>query len=113
MIQGSFNYGYYQGTGYSHAIYPFVKKIFKNNKDKLKEVLVSNIEFFNTGPYSGIGAITAMHIFMLQTGREESEAKTLKFALMGPLAGINDALFNFGTQPLIAGIAASLSSNGS
>lgn len=113
LIQASFNYGYYQGTGYSHAIYPFVKRIFKNNKARLKETLIGNIEFFNSGPCMGISGITAMHIFMLQTGSSAEQAKRVKFALMGPLAGINDALFNFGAQPLVAGIAASLSTDGS
>lgn len=113
LIQGSFNYAYFQGTGYSHTLLPFLKKIFKNNKEKFKSSLISNIEFFNTGPAMGITAITSLHLFMLQQGSTEEQAKKIKFALMGPLAGINDSLFNFGSQPLIAGIAASLSANGS
>lgn len=112
LIQGSFNYGYYQGNGYSHIVYPFFKKIYKNNKEQLKEALISNIEFFNTGPCMGISVITAMHVSMLQNGSSLEQSKTIKFALMGPLAGINDALFNFAAQPLVAGIAASLSSGG-
>ena len=113
LIQASFNYGYYQGTGYSYAIMPFLKKIYKNNKEKFKETMIGNIEFFNTGPSIGVMIITSIHLFMLQKGSTNDEVRTVKYALMGPFAGINDALFNFGSQPLIAGIAASLSSNGS
>lgn len=113
MIQGSFNYGYFQGTGYSHCLYPFFKKIYAGNKEKFKEALTGNIEFFNTGPYFGLQAITSLHVLLLQKGRSEDEAKKIKFALMGPLAGVNDSLFNFGSQPIIAGIAAGLSADGS
>lgn len=112
LIQGSFNYGYFQGNGYSHILYPYLKKIYKNNKEQLKQALVDNIEFYNTGPCMGISVITAMHVFMLQNGSSADQTRTIKFALMGPLAGINDAIFNFGAQPLVAGIAASLSSGG-
>lgn len=113
MIQGSFNYAYFQGTGYAHTVFPFFKKIYAGNKEKFKEAIIGNIEFFNTGPYFGLQAITSLHVLMLQTGSSEEQAKKIKFALMGPLAGINDSLFNFGSQPIIAGIAASLSSDGS
>ena len=113
LIQGSFNYGYYQGTGYSQIMFPFFRKIYAGNKEKFKAALLDNIEFFNTGPYFGIHAITSLHLLMLQSGQSSQDAKKIKFALMGPIAGINDSLFNFGTQPILAGIAASLSANGS
>lgn len=113
MIQGSFNYAYYQGTGYSQILFPFFKRIFAGNKAKLKEALTENIEFFNSGPYCGVQAITALHVLLLQSGQSNADVKKLKFALMGPLAGINDSLFNFGMQPLLAGIAAALSASGS
>lgn len=112
MIQGSFNYAYYQGTGYSQILFPFFKRIYSGNKAKLKEALSDNIEFFNSGPYCGVQAITALHVLLLQSGQTNADVKKLKFALMGPLAGINDSLFNFGMQPLLAGIAAALSANG-
>lgn len=112
VIQGSFNYAYFQGTGYSQVLYPSLKKIFKSNKEKLKSLLLDNIEFFNTSP-ALMGIISAMHISLLQSKASDKDIKAVKFALMGPLAGMGDAMFNFGVGPLIAGIAAALSSDGS
>ena len=113
IIQASFNYGYYQGTGYSYVMMPFFKRIYKNNKEAFKEAMLQNIEFFNTGPAAGMPVIASIHIFMLQKGSTHSEVRAVKYALMGPLSGISDSLFNFSSQPLIAGIAASLSAGGS
>ena len=113
FIQTTFNYGYYQGSSYSYALMPFFKRIYGKNKEKFKKVMLANIEFFNTGPIVGMPIIAAIHLLLLQKGSSNDEVRTIKYALMGPLAGINDALFNFGSTPLIAGIAASLSANGS
>ncbi len=110
-LQNGFNYGNYQGLGYANVLYPALRKIYKNNEEGLKNSLAENVEFFNSNPHF-LPFITSLHLVMLESGRTPSEARTLKFALMGPLAGIGDSLSQFCLAPLFSTIAASLAQDG-
>lgn len=50
FLQNGFNYNSYQGTGYLFVILPVLKKIYKDDPEKLKEVAISNIEFSISSP---------------------------------------------------------------
>ena len=39
VLQNGFNYGNYQGTGYANSIFPALRKIYKDDEEKLKELL--------------------------------------------------------------------------
>lgn len=110
-LQNGFNYNSYQGTGYLFAILPALKKIFKNEPDKLKEIAGGNIEFYNTSPHM-VPFITSLQLAMLDHGEEVEDARSIKMALMGPLAGIGDSLAQFGVAPLFSTIFAGLAMDG-
>ncbi|GAA0083972.1 PTS system mannose/fructose/sorbose family transporter subunit IID [Clostridium sp. MB05] len=110
-LQNGFNYGNYQGLGYANVLYPALKKIYKNNEEGLKEALSENVEFFNSNPHF-LPFITSLHLVMLDSGRTPKEARSIKLALMGPLAGIGDSLSQFCLAPLFSTIAAGLAQDG-
>ena len=84
-LQNGFNYGNYQGLGYANILYPALKKIYRNNEEGFKKALGENVEFFNSNPHF-LPFITSLHLVMLDSGRSPEEARTIKLALMGPLA---------------------------
>lgn len=53
-----------------------------------------------------------LHLAMLDGGANAKEVKSIKMALMGPMAGIGDSLSQFCLAPLFATIGASLAQDG-
>ncbi|MEH7106397.1 PTS system mannose/fructose/sorbose family transporter subunit IID [Bacillus sp. JJ1764] len=111
----SWNYERQGNLGFTYAMIPILKKLYKNKED-LAAALKRHLEFFNTTP----------HIVTLLLGisaaMEEQNAKdkdfddntinNVKASLMGPLAGIGDSFF-WGTLRLIAtGVGTSLAIKG-
>lgn len=111
FLQNGFNYGNYQGLGYANVLYPSLRKMYKDDDDKLQEALKENIEFFNTNIHF-LPFITSLHLVMLENRTPFSEIRNIKMALMGPLAGIGDSLAQFCLAPLFATIGASLAMDG-
>ena len=111
FLQNGFNYGNYQGLGYANILYPALKKIYKDDEQGLQEALSSNVEFFNSNPHF-LPFITSMQLVMLDNGSKPEDARSIKLALMGPLAGIGDSLAQFCLAPLLATIGSSLAEDG-
>ena len=86
FLQNGFNYGNYQGLGYANVMYPALRKLYKDDDDKLQEALRENIEFFNTNIHF-LPFITSLHLVMLENKTPSKEIRNIKMALMGPLAG--------------------------
>lgn len=104
FLQNGFNYGNYQGLGYANILYPALKKIYKDDEEGFQEALSSNVEFFNSNPHF-LPFITSMHLVMLDNGNKPEDARSIKLALMGPLA-------QFCLAPLLATIGSSLAQDG-
>ncbi|WP_195988183.1 PTS system mannose/fructose/sorbose family transporter subunit IID [Clostridium sp. D53t1_180928_C8] len=111
FLQNGFNYNSYQGTGYLYVILPALRKIYKDEPEKLKEVATANIEFYNTNPHV-LPFETSMHIAMYDHGEDIENSRSIKMALMGPLAGIGDSIAQFGLAPLFSTIFAGLAMDG-
>ncbi len=111
FLQNGFNYNSYQGTGYLFVILPALRKIYKNEPEKLKEVAMANIEFYNTNPHV-LPFETSMHVAMYDHGEDIESSRSIKMALMGPLAGIGDSIAQFGLAPLFSTIFAGLAMDG-
>ncbi len=111
FLQNGFNYGNYQGIGYSLTLYPALRKIYEDDQDMFKQVLEENIEFYNTNPQT-LPFITSIHLAMLDSGKTNAEARSLKMALMGPLSGIGDSLSQFIIAPLFSTIGATMAMDG-
>lgn len=114
---GSFNYKGYNNIGYVYSIEPALRKIYEGNENGYHEAMVRNCEFFNCHPYFSnliMGASLAL---------EEENAKnhddnggvaitSTKAALMGPLAGIGDSVFQGTYRTIFSAIGASLTIQG-
>jgi galactosamine PTS system EIID component len=112
FLQASFNYERMQSGGFTAAQLPFLKKIYKDDKEGLSESMKDNLEFINTHP-NLVGFLMGL-LLSLEEGKEDrSLIKGLKVALFGPLAGIGDAIFWFTILPIVAGISASFAEQGS
>ena len=110
FLQNGMNYSNYQGLGYANMLYPGLRKIYDDD-DQLRDALKENVEFFNTNP-SMVPFIGNLHLAMLDGGANSKEVKSIKMALMGPMAGIGDSLSQFCLAPLFATIGASLAQDG-
>lgn len=111
FLQNGFNYSNYQGIGYANVIYPAFKKHYGDDNKALCKALEDNCEFYNTNPHF-LPFITSLHLVMLENDLPEEETRSIKMALMGPLAGIGDSLSQFVLAPLLSTIAASLAQQG-
>lgn len=111
VLQNAFNYTIYQGIGYLNVILPGLKKIYKNDEKKLKETAIANLEFYNTNPHV-LPFITNLQLAMYEDNQSIEDVRSIKMALMGPLAGIGDSIAQFGTAPLFSTIFAGLALSG-
>lgn len=111
VLQNGQNYGTMQGTGMANSIMPQLRKIYKNDEAEFKRVTTSNLEFYNTNPQP-YPFVSSIMLAMYDSGQDEDDVRAIKFALMGPLAGIGDALSQFGLAPLFSSIFASLALQG-
>ncbi|HJA89633.1 MAG TPA: PTS system mannose/fructose/sorbose family transporter subunit IID [Candidatus Jeotgalibaca merdavium] len=111
ILQNGFNYTNYQGTGYANIIFPGLKKIYKDDEEALKKATTDNIEFYNVNPQT-VPFVSSLQLAMLDYGEDTEKIRSIKMALMGPLAGIGDAISQFGIAPLFSTIFASMAMAG-
>ncbi|MEX5397939.1 PTS system mannose/fructose/sorbose family transporter subunit IID [Streptococcus sp. ZJ93] len=111
FLQNGFNYSNYQGLGYANVLYPALKKHYGDDTEGFYKALEENCEFYNTNPHF-VPFVTSLHLVMLENDRPSEETRSIKMALMGPLAGIGDSLSQFCLAPLFSTIAASLAGDG-
>ncbi|MBU3145147.1 PTS N-acetylgalactosamine transporter subunit IID [Clostridium sp. CF012] len=112
FLQASFNYERMQAGGFLVAQLPFLKKIYKDDKEGLSEAMKDNLEFINTHP-NLVGFLMGLLLSLEENHDDRKIIKGLKVALFGPLAGIGDAIFWFTILPIVAGISASFALQGS
>ncbi|MDD3267550.1 MAG: PTS system mannose/fructose/sorbose family transporter subunit IID, partial [Burkholderiales bacterium] len=115
FIQGSWNYERTQSGGWTFALIPAIKKLYKTKEERVA-ALKRHLEFFNTHPY------LASPIIGVTLALEEERAngapiddvtiQGVKVGMMGPLAGIGDPVFWFTVRPILGALAASLAMTG-
>ena len=91
LLQASFNYERMQAGGFTWAMLPILKKIYKDDKPGLSAAMKDNLEFINTHP-NLVGFLMGLLISMEEKGEKRDTIKGLKVALFGPIAGIGDAI---------------------
>lgn len=113
---GSFNYKGYNNIGYVYSILPALEKIYEGDAEGLNESLARNCEFFNCHPYFSnliMGVSLALEEQKSKEGTVDGTAITAtKTALMGPLAGIGDSVFQGTFRTILSAIGASLTMQG-
>lgn len=112
FLQASFNYERMQAGGFTLAMLPALKKIYKDDKQGLSAAMKDDLEFINTHP-NLVGFLMGLMLSLEENNEDRSIIKGIKVALFGPLAGIGDAIFWFTILPIVAGISASFAIQGS
>lgn len=111
-----YNYERLMGLAFCHSMVPILKRLYKNDKEKLAEGLTRHMGFFNTENSFGsmIGGIVASLEEEKANGAEiEPDAITnIKTALMGPLAGIGDAVTQSMIKVVLLGICIDMAIKG-
>lgn len=112
--QDGWCYERYQGLGYAYGILPALRKIYGDDKEGLRKSVKTHMQFFNCGFYTSpliIGSTIAIE----EDKKEESleTVAAIKTGLMGPLAGIHDALFQTTFKTIFGAIAAYMALEGS
>ena len=115
VLEANFNFETWQNTGFTFAIIPVLKKLYKT-KTSMSEALKRHLQFFNTSTYGCtfiIGISAAMEEqYSREEGFDPESINSVKLGLMGPLAGVFDSLF-WGTLKVIAaGVGTSLALKG-
>lgn len=111
FLQASFSFERMQAGGWEYIMLPALKKVYKNNPDKLKAALKDHLEFFNINPFV-VTPVAGIVAAMEESGEDRETIRGVKYALMGPLAGIGDALIWLTIFPICAGLGASLAMQG-
>jgi mannose/fructose/N-acetylgalactosamine-specific phosphotransferase system component IID len=89
-FQISWNYERMQALGFCWAIIPVLRYLHQDDRS-FAEAMQRHLAFFNTSPIIGGPFILGTTIAMEESG-SASSADGVKVAMMGPLAGIGDAL---------------------
>jgi mannose/fructose/N-acetylgalactosamine-specific phosphotransferase system component IID/mannose/fructose/N-acetylgalactosamine-specific phosphotransferase system component IIC len=112
QLEADFSMERFQGTGFGYSMIPALKVFYKDRPEEFNEALSRHIEFFNTTP-TVVTLITGIALAL----EEEKATKgtvtggaisSVKVALMGPAAGIGDAIFWGSYRIICASIACEL-----
>ena len=115
FIQGSWNYERMQNGGWTFAMLPAIKKLYKTKEDRAA-AMKRHMEFFNTHPYlaSPILGVTLALEEERANGADIDDVaiQGVKVGMMGPLAGVGDPVFWFTVRPMLGALGASLAIGG-
>lgn len=112
-LQWGWNYEKMQGLGYSYVIMPALKKLYKDDPEKMTKALQTHLGFFNTTPAMSHLIVGANMGLEEEFGIEDEAAITgLKTGLMGPFAGVGDTIFIAIYRAIVFSIAAYMAQGG-
>ncbi|MCI8270850.1 MAG: PTS system mannose/fructose/sorbose family transporter subunit IID [Erysipelotrichaceae bacterium] len=105
-----------QAVSFTYTISAALQKLYKDDKEGLKDALKRHLEFFNTEGTIGsliVGVVLALEEKKKLEGDVDPEVITnLKLGLMGPIAGIGDSLIQGTIKSIILSLAASFGLQG-
>lgn len=117
FLESCFNPVRLQGLGFGFAIIPMLEYYYKDDPEGLKAALARHTQFFNTCPNVAtfnLGIAAAMEKEVsLNKDFDAASVNSVKTALLGPTAGIGDAIFWVVLRTLASGIGISLANQGS
>ena len=112
--QSPFNYETMQSGGWVYSIHPAMEKIYDGDADLLAEKYKDHFKFYNTHPW--MGNITLGACIAIESTKDPDATKQaveMRTALMGPLAGIGDAIIWIMFMTILGAIAAYMALEGS
>ncbi len=113
-----YNYERLQGTGFLHAMCPVIDELYdKNDTEGRKSAMQRHTAFFNTEVRTGsaiVGLCASMEerIASGETELAEQAMPSIKYGIMGPLAGIGDTLTQAILVPLLLSLALGMAEQG-
>ncbi|WP_086347807.1 PTS system mannose/fructose/sorbose family transporter subunit IID [Candidatus Enterococcus clewellii] len=109
-----------QGITYGWLMAPFLQKVYGKDTPEFYEAMGRQLDFFNTAPAMN-GFISALNLSMEEENKQlldegksfdTTAISALKTSLMGPLAGIGDAIYLSVLRVIATGVALGLSEQG-
>lgn len=113
-LQWGWNYETMQGLGYCYVIMPILRRLYRNDPEKMKKALKTELGYFNTSqPMSHliVGTDAALQE-ELGIDAAEDAVIGIKTGLMGPFAGVGDTVFITIYRALVFSIAAYIAMGG-
>lgn len=109
----SFNYETMQSPGWTNAIGPAIEKIYAGDEDKIAKKMNEHLStFYNTQPYMSQMVLGACLSIEESEAEEATDAAiALRTGLMGPFAGLGDALFFVSGKVIFNSIAGYMALN--
>jgi len=116
LFENSINFERMQSLSFTFSMIPVLKDLYKDKKEDFIKALQRHLEFFNSNVLASsfiVGIAASM-----EEGRANGEPFTdetinsVKAGLMGPGAGIGDALFWGTFVPIVGGMAAAMALKG-
>ncbi len=116
-LNGMNDYPGQMHAGFTYAMLPALKKIYKDDKEKRVEAYTRHMsEYFNVTPYVGglpLGVVLAMEEQNAQDPYFDVSAITgIKTALIGPLSAIGDTIFHATLRVIATAAVISMASEG-
>lgn len=114
--QTCYNYERMMGQACAHVFAPLVRKLYANDAEKRKKMMKREIEFFNVHIEFG-ACILGVAIAMEEQKAMGAEIPgslitSIKTALMGPLAGVGDTIWQGVVIPILLGICIDITLTG-
>jgi len=112
----NYNYERLQGTAFAHAMTPVIRKLYKD-PEEIKAALKRHLVFFNTEP--NIGGVIHGAVIAMEEQRangapiDDDDINSVKSGLMGPMAGIGDAIDQGTITPILLSIGIGITAAGS
>lgn len=115
LFENAINFERMQSLSFTYAMIPILKDLYKNMEDRIQG-LKRHLQFFNSNVLSAsfiVGAAASLEEQKANGEPISDEAiNSIKAGLMGPGAGIGDALFWGTFVPLVGGLTAAMASKG-
>lgn len=115
---GCYNYERLQGIGFLHAMCPIIDDLYdKKDIEGRKRAMQRHTSFFNSEVRTGsaiVGLCASMEerIASGEEGLADDTLPSIKYGLMGPLAGIGDTFIQAILAPLLLSICLGLAETG-
>ncbi len=113
-LQWGWNYETMQGLGYCYVIMPILRRLYRNDPEKMKAALKTEIGYFNTSQPMSHLIVGTDAALQEELGIEEAKDAIIgvKTGLMGPFAGVGDTIFITIYRALVFSIAAYMAMSG-
>lgn len=111
--QIGWNYERMMSVAYMHAVYPALVKLYGDDKQKMQDIMKTELQFFNTSPFMAAFIIGMDLALQNEKGIEAKDTVVaIKTSLMGPFAAVGDALFGAVLPTIFGSLAAYMGQEG-